>query len=66
MRAITAPLFNELKSQNAKIDVGWLVGLVVAAGVYWALCRAFDPAVEAAAIADSERTLNAMGAPPRL
>ncbi len=48
------------------IDVGWLVGLVVAAGVYWALCRAFDPAVEAAAIADSERTLNAMGAPPRL
>ena len=25
MRAITAPLFNELKSQNAKIDVGWLV-----------------------------------------
>jgi purine-cytosine permease-like protein len=39
------------------VDLGWLVGLVVAGAVYLWLTRAFDPASESGAISDSERTL---------
>jgi purine-cytosine permease-like protein len=39
------------------IDVGWLVGLAVAAAVYLLLARSYDPAREAAAIRESERVL---------
>ncbi len=39
------------------VDVGWLVGLVVSAAVYLWLSRAFDPAQEASAIAESEAAL---------
>jgi len=39
------------------VDLGWLVGLVVAGAVYLWLTRAFDPASEAGAISDSERML---------
>jgi NCS1 family nucleobase:cation symporter-1 len=35
------------------VDVGWLVGLIVSAGVYLWLGRRFDPESEAAAIAES-------------
>jgi purine-cytosine permease-like protein len=42
------------------VDLGWLVGLSVAAGVYLALSRSFDPASEAAAIRESERVLGAV------
>jgi purine-cytosine permease-like protein len=41
------------------VDVGWLVGLIVSAGVYLWLSRSFDPASEAAAIRESERVLAA-------
>jgi purine-cytosine permease-like protein len=39
------------------VDVGWLVGLVVSAAVYLWLSRAYDPAQEARAIADSDAML---------
>jgi purine-cytosine permease-like protein len=39
------------------VDVGWLVGLVVSAAVYLWLSRAYDPAQEARAIADSDAIL---------
>jgi NCS1 family nucleobase:cation symporter-1 len=41
------------------VDVGWLVGLVVAGAVYLWLSRSFDPASEARVIGDSERLLAA-------
>ena len=39
------------------IDIGWLAGLIVAGGSYLLLSRSFDPALESAAIAASERAL---------
>jgi len=42
------------------VDLGWLVGLGVSAGVYLRLSRSFDPASEAAAIRESERVLGAV------
>lgn len=39
------------------VDLGWLVGLVVSASVYLWLCRAFDPAREAAAVTESNAAL---------
>lgn len=39
------------------VDLGWLVGLIVAGASYLLLCRSYDAATERAAIADSERTL---------
>lgn len=46
------------------IDIAWLVGLAVAAIVYWLACRDFDPGSETAAIAASDRTLAALDSPP--
>ncbi len=47
------------------VDVGWLVGLAVSGGVYFALSRSLDLARESEAIRDSEETLRrALGAPP--
>lgn len=40
------------------VDIGWLVGLVVAAILYFMLSRSFDPQSEAAAILNSERLLD--------
>jgi cytosine/uracil/thiamine/allantoin permease len=42
------------------IDIGWLVGLLVAGAVYAWLCRSFDGANEAHAIAESRRMLDAV------
>jgi nucleobase:cation symporter-1, NCS1 family len=42
------------------VDVGWLVGLVVSGGVYYALSRTLDADRERAAIEDSERTLRSL------
>jgi purine-cytosine permease-like protein len=39
------------------IDVGWLVGLLVAGSAYLWLMRSFDPGQEAAAILDSRQLL---------
>jgi cytosine/uracil/thiamine/allantoin permease len=39
------------------VDLGWLVGLVVAAAVYLWLSRSFEPTREAAAIAESNAAL---------
>lgn len=39
------------------VDIGWLVGLMVAGIVYWLACLSFDPALEAAAIAASDGVL---------
>jgi NCS1 family nucleobase:cation symporter-1 len=39
------------------VDVGWLVGLVVAGTLYLALSRSFNPERESAAIMESERIL---------
>lgn len=39
------------------VDVGWLVGLVVSAGVYYALSKSLDLSAEAVAIADSNQAL---------
>jgi len=46
--------------------VGWLVGLIVAGGVYWALSRTLDVSHERVAIADSEKTLRELAATPSL
>ena len=46
------------------IDVGWLVGLIVAGGVYWALSRTLDVSHECVAIADSEKTLRELAVTP--
>ncbi len=47
------------------VDVGWLVGLVVSGGVYYALSRTLNSDVERAAIEDSERTLRSLSLVPR-
>jgi len=39
------------------IDVGWLVGLIVAGGSYWILSRSLDIAAEVEAIQASEAAL---------
>ena len=39
------------------IDIGWLVGLIVSAGVYLLLSRSFNSAREAAAVAESNAVL---------
>jgi purine-cytosine permease-like protein len=46
------------------VDVGWLVGLIVSAASYLALCRSLDVSKESAAIAESERALRNTVAPP--
>jgi len=43
------------------VDVGWLVGLIVAAGTYFLLCRSLDLPAESAAISESENTLRQGG-----
>ncbi len=43
------------------VDVGWLVGLVVSGGVYFALSRGFKIAAESGAIQESDRYLNRVG-----
>lgn len=43
------------------VDVGWLVGLVVASVVYLLLARSLDPAAERPAIAESEAALARLG-----
>lgn len=42
------------------VDIGWLVGLIVAGGTYYLLARTLDVAGEAGAIRASETTLGAM------
>jgi purine-cytosine permease-like protein len=42
------------------VDLGWLVGLAVSAGVYLWLSRSFDPASETDAIRESERILGTL------
>jgi len=54
------PLARELGG----VDVGWLVGLVVSGGVYYALSRTLDADVERAAIEDSEKTLRSLSVVP--
>ena len=46
------------------VDVGWLVGLVVAGGVYYLLSRTLDVAAEESAIRASEETLKVSYPPP--
>jgi len=46
------------------VDVGWLVGLVVSGGVYYALSRNLDAGRERAAIDDSEKTLRSLSLVP--
>ena len=43
------------------VDISWIVGLVVAGGLYFYLARNLDLARETAAIERSERTLDALG-----
>jgi len=40
-----------------EVDVSYVVGLAVSAGVYWVLARSMNPAEEAPAIAESEELL---------
>ena len=43
------------------IDIGWLVGLIVAGGAYWLLTRSLDVSGEGAAIRSSEESLRVQG-----
>jgi purine-cytosine permease-like protein len=40
-----------------EVDISYVIGLAVSAGVYWMLTRNLDPTAEAAAIAESEQLL---------
>jgi purine-cytosine permease-like protein len=42
------------------VDIGWLVGLIVAGGTYFLLARTLDVSSEAGAIRESETTLRAL------
>lgn len=46
------------------VDVGWLVGLMVAGGTYFALARSLDLSAESAAILESDRALGRSSATP--
>ena len=43
------------------VDIGWLVGLIVAGGTYFLLARTLDLSGEAAAIRESENALRSLG-----
>jgi cytosine/uracil/thiamine/allantoin permease len=43
------------------VDIGWLVGLIVAGGTYYLLARTLDLSSEAAAIRESENALRSLG-----
>lgn len=43
------------------VDIGWLVGLIVAGGTYFLLARTLDLSSEAGAIRNSENTLRGLG-----
>ena len=45
------------QSRCTKVDVGWLVGLIVSGGTYLMLCSSFDLAREKSAIESSELLL---------